>query len=92
MSTLTVTATVTTRGQVTFRKDVLKHLGIRPGGKIRLDLLPDGKAELRADEPEGEWDDLRNFFAGKTNGARFTIDELNEAIAEAGAAAGMGNT
>jgi bifunctional DNA-binding transcriptional regulator/antitoxin component of YhaV-PrlF toxin-antitoxin module len=90
MSTLTVTATVTTRGQVTFRKDVLKHLGIRPGGKIRLDLLPDGKAELRADEPEGEWDDLRNFFAGKTNGARFTIDELNEAIAEAGAAAGMG--
>jgi bifunctional DNA-binding transcriptional regulator/antitoxin component of YhaV-PrlF toxin-antitoxin module len=90
MSTLTVTATVTTRGQVTFRKDVLKHLGIRPGGKIRLDLLPDGKAELRADEPEGEWDDLRNFFAGKTNGARFTIEELNEAIAEAGAAAGMG--
>jgi hypothetical protein len=53
-------------------------------------LLPDGKAELRASEPEGEWDDLRNFFAGKTNGARFTIEELNEAIAEAGAAAGMG--
>ena len=90
MSTLSVTATVTARGQVTFRKDVLKHLGIRPGGKVRLDLLPDGKAELRADEPEGEWDDLRNFFADKTNGARFTIEELNAAIAEAGAAAGMG--
>ncbi len=87
MATLTVTA----RGQVTFRKDVLKHLGIRPGDKIRLDLLPDGRAELKADESEGSWDDLRNFFAGKTNGARFTIEELNHAIAEAGAAAALGD-
>lgn len=86
MTTLSVTA----RGQVTFRKDVLKHLGIRPGGKIRLDLLPDGRAELRADEPAGSWDALRNFFAGKTNGKRFTIKEIDEAIAEAGAAAGAG--
>lgn len=83
------TLSVTTRGQVTFRKDVLKHLGIQPGGKIRLDLLPDGKAELKADQPKGSWDDLRNFLAGKGNGARLTIEEINEAIAEAGAAAGM---
>ena len=34
MTTLTVTA----RGQVTFRKDVLQHLGIRPGDKIELDI------------------------------------------------------
>lgn len=83
------TLTVTTRGQVTFRKDVLKHLGIEPGGKIRLDLLPDGKAELKADQPHGSWDDLRNFFAGKTNGAQLTIEEINDAIAIAGASAGM---
>ena len=85
------TLSVTSRGQVTFKKGVLKHLGIGPGGKIRLDLLPYGRALLEADEPEGSWDDLKNFFAGKTNGARFTIEELNEGIAEAGAAAGMGN-
>ena len=30
MATLTVTA----RGQVTFRRDVLQHLGIQPGEKI----------------------------------------------------------
>jgi len=83
------TLSVTTRGQVTFRKDVLKHLGIRPGGKIKLDLLPNGKAELRADQPDGSWEDLRNFFAGKTNGMRLSIEEINDAIAEAGAAAGM---
>ncbi len=54
MTTLTVTA----RGQVTFRKDVLKHLGIRPGDKIHLDLLPDGRAELKAERPQGSWRDL----------------------------------
>ena len=36
--------TVTARGQVTFRKEVLLHLGIEPGGKIEVDLLPDGRA------------------------------------------------
>ena len=81
---------VTERGQVTFRKEVLKHLGIRPGDKIRLDLLPDGRAELKAAEPDGSWHDLRNFFAGKTNGNRFSIDEINDAIAEASASAGAG--
>ena len=44
MTTLTVTA----RGQVTFRKDVLQHLGIKPGEKIELDLLPDGRGILKA--------------------------------------------
>jgi len=33
MATLTVTA----RGQVTFRKDVLRHLGIEAGEKIELE-------------------------------------------------------
>ena len=85
MATLTVTA----RGQVTFRKDVLRHLGIRPGGKIKLDLLPDGRAELTADQPKGSWDDFEGFMAGKTNGAQLSTEQLNDAIAKAGATAGM---
>jgi AbrB family looped-hinge helix DNA binding protein len=84
MTTLTVTA----RGQVTLKKDVLKHLGIRPGDKIHLDLLPDGRAELRAERPQGSWRDLRRVLEGKTNGAQLAIEEIDEAIAEAGAAAG----
>ncbi|SFL88644.1 AbrB/MazE/SpoVT family DNA-binding domain-containing protein [Methylobacterium pseudosasicola] len=83
------TLTVTARGQVTFRKEILQHLGIKPGGKIRLDLLPDGRAELKADQAKGSWRDLQDFLKDRTNGARLTIDEVNEAIAEAGTAAGM---
>ena len=86
MASLTVTA----RGQVTFRKDVLTHLGIRPGDKIRLDLLPGGRAELKADRPQGSWRAIQGFLKGKTNGARLSVDQINDVIAEAGATAGQG--
>ena len=85
MATLTVTA----EGEVTFQEEVLKHLGVRPGEKITLDLLPEGRAELRA-QPKGSWDDMVGFLDGKTNGARLSIEEIDQAIAEAGAAAGLG--
>ena len=82
--------TVTKRGQVTFRKDVLRHLGIQPGAKIRLDLLPDGRAELRAERPQSSFRELHGFLRGKGNGKRLSIEEINDAIAASGAAAGMG--
>jgi len=85
------TLNVTTRGQVTFRKEVLRHLGIKPGEKIEVDLLPDGRAELRAAQPKGSFRNLRGILKGKTNGAQLTIEEINEAIAEAGAKAGAGS-
>lgn len=81
------TLTVTGQGQVTFQSDALNHSGIRPGDKIRLDPLPNGRAELTADQPGGSWDALQNFFACKTNGKRLSIEGLNEGISEAGAAA-----
>lgn len=84
MTTLTVTA----RGQITFRKDVLKHLGVRPGDKIHLDLLPDGRAEVTAEKPKQSFREWRGFLKGKNNGARLSIDEIGEAIADLGAAAG----
>jgi len=86
MTTLTVTA----RGQVTFRKDVLEHLGVKPGDKIHLDLLPDGRAELTAEKPKRSFRELHGFLKGKTNGRRLSIEEINDAIAGCGAAAGAG--
>lgn len=86
MTTLTVTA----RGQVTFRKEILQHLGIRPGERIHLDLLPDGRAELKADKPAGSFRDLHGFLKSKTNGRTLSIEEIEEAIAAGGAAAGLG--
>lgn len=74
MTTLTVTA----RGQVTFRKDVLQHLGILPGEKIELDKLPDGRVTLKAARPAGKIDSFLGLLAGKTKKIA-TLDEINEA-------------
>ena len=76
MATLTVTA----RGQVTFRKDVLRHMGIEPGEKIELDKLPDGRVTLRAKRPAGTIDGFLGLLAGKRRKIA-SIDEINEASA-----------
>ena len=52
------TVTITSRGQVTFRKEVLQHLGLQPGDKVELDLLPDGRSMLKAAKPAGPMDGL----------------------------------
>lgn len=72
--------TVTARGQVTFRRDVLRHLGIRPGEKIELDKLPDGRVALRAARPAGAIEDFLGLLAGKTRKVA-TIEEINAAAA-----------
>jgi bifunctional DNA-binding transcriptional regulator/antitoxin component of YhaV-PrlF toxin-antitoxin module len=77
MTTLTVTA----RGQVTFRKDVLQHLGIRPGEKIELDLLPDGRGMLKAAKPAGTIDGFIGLLAGRTKKIA-TIEEINAVTAK----------
>lgn len=74
------TLTVTERGQVTFRKEVLQHLGIKPGDRIELDLLPDGRASLRAARPSASIDGFLGLLAGKAKKVA-TIEEIEEAAA-----------
>mgnify|MGYP001428512352 FL=1 len=73
MTTLTVTA----RGQVTFRKDVLQHIGIRPGEKIELDLLPDGRGVIKAAQPTGTISGFVGLLAGRTKKVA-TIEEIGQ--------------
>ena len=77
MATLTVTA----RGQLTLRKEVLQHLGIKPGDKIELDLLPDAKGLLRAAQPQGTVAGFVGLLAGRSPKVA-TLQELDEAIAQ----------
>ena len=77
MSTLTVTA----KGQVTLRKDLLQHLGVQPGEKVSVDKLPDGRIEVRAARPTGKISDAFGFL--KREGARpVSIEEMNDVIAQ----------
>ena len=76
MSTLSVTA----KGQVTLRKDLLKHLGVKPGDKIDVDMLPDGRIEVRAARRTGRISDAFGILHSE-DGPRLTIEEMNEVIA-----------
>jgi bifunctional DNA-binding transcriptional regulator/antitoxin component of YhaV-PrlF toxin-antitoxin module len=77
MATLTVTA----KGQVTLRKDVLKHLGVRPGEKISVELLPNGRVEAQAVRPHGRISDVFNVFKRKS-APSLSIEEINGLTAE----------
>ena len=69
--------TITAKGQVTLRQDLLKHLGVGPGEKIEADKLPDGRIVVRAMAQDG---DIREFVGclAERRGPKFTIDEISE--------------
>jgi bifunctional DNA-binding transcriptional regulator/antitoxin component of YhaV-PrlF toxin-antitoxin module len=71
------TLTITTKGQVTLRKDLLKHLGVGPGEKITVDKLPDGRIEMKAVQPDGKISDVFDLLK-KKNGPSLSVEEINE--------------
>lgn len=74
--------TVTSKGQVTLRRDVLKHLGVEAGDKVAVEKLPDGRIELRAVRPTGRISDVFDLFKRK-NGPSLSIEQIGK-IAKAG--------
>ncbi|SHK36511.1 transcriptional regulator, AbrB family [Bradyrhizobium lablabi] len=75
-----ITLTVTAKGQVTLRKDILRHLGVQPGEKIAVDKLPDGRVEVKAARPTGNISDAFNFLKRK-GGPSLSIEEMNKIAA-----------
>ena len=75
MGTLTITA----KGQVTLRKDVLKHLGVAPGEQVSVEKLPDGRVEVKA-APAGRITDIFNCLK-KPDRRGLSVDEMNEIAA-----------
>ena len=78
MATLTVTA----KGQVTLRKELLKHLGVQPGGQVEVNFLPGGQVQLQAVPAKGGWESFIGCLAGRTDKVA-TIEEIKEATERA---------
>ena len=72
--------TVTARGQVTFRKEVLQRLGVKPGDKIELEMLPDGRAIIQAARPGGTISEFVGLLAGRSAKVA-TLEEIEAATA-----------
>ena len=77
MATLTVTA----KGQITLKQELLNHLGVNPGQKIEAEKLPDGQIIVKAFEKNGS---VLDFIGGlsEKNKRTLSIDDINEISAE----------
>lgn len=71
--------TITSKGQITLRKELLAHLGVHPGDKISFDKLPGGEVRIRAVRPSGKID---AFFGSLRRESQrpVSIEDMNEAI------------
>ena len=75
-----VSLTVTSKGQVTLRKELLAHLGIQPGQRVDVEVLPGGRLEFHAEKATGSINCFIGLLAGRS-ARRASLAELNEAAA-----------
>lgn len=72
--------TITAKGQITLRQELLRHLGVAPGDRIELITLPGGRIELRASRPGGSIDRFIGKLAGHSSRS-VSLEEIQEAAA-----------
>jgi bifunctional DNA-binding transcriptional regulator/antitoxin component of YhaV-PrlF toxin-antitoxin module len=77
MTTLTITA----KGQITLKQELLRHLNAVPGQKVEADKLPDGQLLVRPVTQTGSIAAFSGSLAKKGT-PRLTIKQINEAIAD----------
>ena len=73
---------VTSKGQITLKRELLHHLGVQPGERIDFEKLPGGELRLRATERHASIDQFIGRHKGKVQ-KPLTIEEMNR-IASAG--------
>ena len=75
---------VTAKGQVTLKRDLLQHLGIKPGERVEFEKLPNGELRVRAARLAGTIDGFFHALDGKVKLEKpLTVEDMND-IAAAG--------
>jgi antitoxin PrlF len=73
---------VTAKGQVTLKRDLLQHLGVKPGERIDFEKLPGGELRVRAARPAGSIEDFLHSLDGKVRLDKpLTIEAMNDITA-----------
>ena len=78
MATLTVTA----KGQITLKQELLRHLNVTPGQKVEVNKLPDGRLVVGAAPKTGSIDRFIGSLASK-GGPRLTIAQIKKVTEDA---------
>ncbi|MCL1561950.1 AbrB/MazE/SpoVT family DNA-binding domain-containing protein [Parasaccharibacter sp. TMW 2.1886] len=70
------------KGQVTLKRDLLQHLGIKPGEQVEFEKLPGGELKVRAARPSGTIDDFIHALDGKVKMKKpLSIEAMSDIIA-----------
>jgi bifunctional DNA-binding transcriptional regulator/antitoxin component of YhaV-PrlF toxin-antitoxin module len=78
MATLTITA----KGQLTLKQEFLRHMKVRPGQKVVVEKLPDGKLAIANAKKKGSIARFSGFLAKKGT-PRYTIEQIKRFTEEA---------
>jgi bifunctional DNA-binding transcriptional regulator/antitoxin component of YhaV-PrlF toxin-antitoxin module len=78
MTTLTITA----KGQITLKQELLRHLNIAPGQKVHVDKLPDGRLVVQPVVQTGSIDDFIGSLEQK-GGPTLTIAQIKKITEDA---------
>jgi antitoxin PrlF len=78
MATLTVTA----KGQITLKQELLRHLKVRPGQKVEVEKVADGRLVVR---PAAQRHSIKGFrgYLAKKGTPRYTIAQIKKFTEEA---------
>lgn len=73
------TLTVTAKGQITLKRELLQFLGVQPGQQVTVDKLANGVLALHAKGPHG-----LEAFAGcrPPPPTALSVDDINELAAQ----------
>lgn len=73
MTTLTVTA----KGQITLKQELLRHMNVAPGQKVEVGTLPDGRITIGAPAKKCSIETFSGSLA-REGGPRLTIEQIKK--------------
>lgn len=80
--TAKTTLTITAKGQITLKKEVLEWLGVGPGDKVNVVMTPDHKLVLSRAQKTGSIMDICGMFDDYAREHPLSIEEMNDIIAD----------
>ena len=74
--------TITAKGQITLKQELLRHLNITPGQKVQVDKMPDGRLTVRPVPQKGSIAAFSGCLASKDT-PKLTIAQIKKITEDA---------
>jgi bifunctional DNA-binding transcriptional regulator/antitoxin component of YhaV-PrlF toxin-antitoxin module len=75
------TLKITSKGQVTLRKQLLEQLGVQPGDRVIVEPIAPGRVEMRRAEPRRSIAEFVGCLK-KAGGPALSLEEIEKVVRE----------